>query len=70
VRHDHGVFSEADAVAFYDLLNPWNAATIPSDAFYDAWVMASSAVLDVGCGPGAMLCRGGTGREIITVARR
>ncbi|MEU8912696.1 methyltransferase domain-containing protein [Streptomyces nigrescens] len=48
-------FSDADAAALYDLLNPWDAKRFPSDAFYDELVMAAGSVLDVGCGTGAML---------------
>lgn len=47
--------SDADAAALYDLLNPWDPARLPSDAFYEQLVMASESVLDVGCGTGAML---------------
>jgi SAM-dependent methyltransferase len=60
------VFSDADAAALYDLLNPWDSARWPSDAFYENLVMAAGSVLDVGCGTGAMLRRvrerGHTGR--------
>jgi SAM-dependent methyltransferase len=49
------VFSDADAAAVYDLLNPWDPACWPSDGFYDELVMAAGSVLDVGCGTGAML---------------
>jgi SAM-dependent methyltransferase len=46
----------------YDLLNPWG----PSDDFYLKLVMSAEAVLDVGCGTGALLHRarqaGHTGR--------
>jgi SAM-dependent methyltransferase len=51
------VFSDADAAALYDLLNPWDPAQWPSDAFYEDLVMAAGSVLDVGCGTGAMLHR-------------
>lgn len=50
-------YSDADAAALYDLLNPWDPARYRSDAFYDGLVMASASVLDVGCGSGAMLRR-------------
>ena len=55
-------YSDADAAALYDLLNPWG----PSDDFYLSYVLAASAVLDVGCGTGVLLHRaregGHTGR--------
>ncbi|WP_214322657.1 class I SAM-dependent methyltransferase [Nonomuraea sediminis] len=51
------MFTDADAAALYDLLNPWDAARNPGDAFYDELVMAADAVLDVGCGTGSMLHR-------------
>jgi SAM-dependent methyltransferase len=49
------VYSDADAAALYDLLNPWDRRRYPSDAFYHDLVMAADAVLDVGCGTGGML---------------
>jgi SAM-dependent methyltransferase len=49
------VYSDADAAALYDLLNPWDPARYPSDAFYHGLVTAADAVLDVGCGTGSML---------------
>ncbi|MEV6551497.1 class I SAM-dependent methyltransferase [Streptomyces sp. NPDC051597] len=49
------MFSDADAAALYDLLNPWAPDRHPGDRFYDDLVMAADAVLDVGCGTGAML---------------
>ena len=49
------VYSDDDAAALYDLLNPWDGTRYPSDAFYDDHVMAANAVLDVGCGTGSML---------------
>jgi SAM-dependent methyltransferase len=55
-------YSEEEAAALYDLLNPWG----PSDDFYLALVMEAGSVLDVGCGTGALLHRardaGHTGR--------
>ncbi|GIG00494.1 class I SAM-dependent methyltransferase [Catellatospora citrea] len=51
------MFSDADAAALYDLLNPWDGTRYASDAFYDDLVMSSDAVLDVGCGTGGMLHR-------------
>ncbi|GAB3719332.1 class I SAM-dependent methyltransferase [Nocardiopsis nanhaiensis] len=57
-----GMYSDDDAAALYDVLNPW----APSDDFYLAHVMAAEAVLDVGCGTGMLLHRarreGHTGR--------
>ncbi|MFC1402924.1 MULTISPECIES: class I SAM-dependent methyltransferase [Streptacidiphilus] len=62
------MFSDADAAALYDLLNPWDPERFPSDAFYDGLVRDADAVLDVGCGTGAMLHRaresGHTGRLV------
>jgi len=49
------VFSDADAAALYDLLNPWDPGLSPADRFYHELVMAADSVLDVGCGTGAML---------------
>lgn len=49
------VFSDADAAALYDVLNPWDPARWPGDRFYHGLVMAADSVLDVGCGTGAML---------------
>ncbi|MFE0171199.1 class I SAM-dependent methyltransferase [Streptomyces sp. NPDC059002] len=49
------MYSDADTAALYDLLNPWDGTRAPSDAFYDGLVMKADAVLDVGCGTGAML---------------
>ncbi|MFC1433720.1 trans-aconitate 2-methyltransferase [Streptacidiphilus sp. N1-3] len=51
------MFSDADAAALYDQLNPWDPALWPSDAFYDELVMAAGSVLDLGCGTGSMLHR-------------
>jgi SAM-dependent methyltransferase len=47
------VYSDADAAALYDVLNPWG----PSDDFYLSYVMRAAAVLDVGCGTGMLLHR-------------
>src|SRR5690606_4686347 len=48
-------FTDADAAALYDLLNPWDPTSWPGDAFYTGLVMAADSVLDVGCGTGSML---------------
>jgi SAM-dependent methyltransferase len=47
------MYSDEDAAALYDVLNPWG----PSDDFYLALVMDATSVLDVGCGTGALLHR-------------
>lgn len=49
------LFSDADAAALYDSLNPWDPDHRPEDRFYYPLVMDSGSVLDVGCGTGAML---------------
>jgi SAM-dependent methyltransferase len=49
------VFSDADAAALYDLLNPWDPLLWPGDRFYHELVMTADSVLDVGCGTGGML---------------
>lgn len=62
------MFSDADAAALYDVLNPWDPGAWPADAFYEALVVDADSVLDVGCGTGAMLVRareqGHTGRLV------
>jgi SAM-dependent methyltransferase len=45
------MYSDEQAAALYDLLNPWGA----SDDFYLALALDAESVLDVGCGTGAML---------------
>jgi SAM-dependent methyltransferase len=58
------VFSDADAAALYDVLNPWDPGLWPGDRFYHELVMAADSVLDVGCGTGAMLaCARGHGHR-------
>ena len=47
------MYSDADAAALYDLLNPWG----PSDDFYLSYVMDAPSVVDVGCGTGMLLHR-------------
>ncbi|MEU1880198.1 class I SAM-dependent methyltransferase [Streptosporangium sp. NPDC020072] len=49
------MFSDADAAALYDVLNPWDPARRPEAGFCTGLVMAAGAVLDVGCGTGSML---------------
>ncbi|MEU7898629.1 class I SAM-dependent methyltransferase [Nonomuraea sp. NPDC049152] len=49
------MFTDADAAALYDLLNPWDVNRYRSCVFYNDLVMAADAVLDVGCGTGSML---------------
>jgi len=44
-------YTDAEAAALYDVLNPWH----PSDDFYLALVMAVPTALDVGCGTGTVL---------------
>jgi SAM-dependent methyltransferase len=62
------VFSDADAAALYDSLNPWDPDRRRDDGFYFPLVMGAESVLDVGCGTGAMLClareRGHRGRLV------
>ncbi len=47
------MYSDDDAAALYDVLNPW----APSDDFYLGLVMEAASVLDVGCGTGTLLHR-------------
>ncbi len=58
------MYSDAEAAALYNVLNPWG----PSDDFYLFLAMASPSVLDIGCGTGTMLHRarsaGHTGRLV------
>ncbi|GAA3343740.1 class I SAM-dependent methyltransferase [Amorphoplanes nipponensis] len=49
------MLSDADVAALYDLVNPWDPVHHPADAYHHRHVMAAGAVLDVGCGTGAML---------------
>ncbi|NBE93986.1 class I SAM-dependent methyltransferase [Nonomuraea sp. KC401] len=51
------MFTDAEAAALYDLLNPWDPTRHPGDAFFHELVMDAHAVLDVGCGTGSMLRR-------------
>lgn len=50
-----GVFSDAEAAALYDVINPWDPARYPEAAFCTELAMAAGAVLDVGCGTGSLL---------------
>ena len=47
------MYSDADAAALYDLLNPWG----PSDDLYLSYVIDAPSVVDVGCGTGMLLHR-------------
>lgn len=49
------MFTDADAAALYDELNPWDVERFPGDAYYLDMVMVADSVLDVGCGTGQML---------------
>lgn len=51
------MYSDAETAALYDVTDPWDGETYPGDVFYTGLVMAAGAVLDVGCGTGAMLHR-------------
>jgi SAM-dependent methyltransferase len=44
-------YSDAEAAALYNVLNPWGA----SDDFYLGLVMQARSALDVGCGTGVLL---------------
>jgi SAM-dependent methyltransferase len=45
------VYSDAEAAALYDVLNPWHL----SDEFYLPLIMAAPSALDIGCGTGTLL---------------
>ncbi|MDQ3671075.1 MAG: class I SAM-dependent methyltransferase [Actinomycetota bacterium] len=47
------MYSDEEAAALYDLLNPWG----PSDDFYLALILDAKSVVDIGCGTGALLHR-------------
>jgi SAM-dependent methyltransferase len=49
------VFSDDDAAALYDVMNPWEPTGRGDAGFYTPMVMAAASVLDVGCGTGLML---------------
>ena len=44
-------YSDAEATALYDVLNPWQA----SDDHYASLATAATSVLDIGCGTGTVL---------------
>jgi SAM-dependent methyltransferase len=57
---DSPKYSDAEAAALYNVLNPWGA----SDAFYLSLIQHAAAVLDVGCGTGRLLhCARDAGHE-------
>ena len=47
------MYSDDDAAALYDRLNPW----VASDDLYLSYVLEAPSVLDVGCGTGRLLHR-------------
>jgi len=47
----HPGYSDAEAAALYNVLNPWG----PSDDFYLGIIMQAASALDVGCGTGVLL---------------
>jgi len=49
------MYSDAEAAALYDVMNPWKPESYRSDAFYTRLVMAADSVADFGCGTGSML---------------
>ncbi|GLZ80073.1 methyltransferase [Actinorhabdospora filicis] len=59
-------YTDAEAAALYDVLNPWDPAEWPGDAFYAGLIEDAESVLDVGCGTGQALAHaraaGHTGR--------
>ncbi|MFC4031281.1 class I SAM-dependent methyltransferase [Streptomyces polygonati] len=58
------MFTDADAAALYDLLNPWDPENAPGDRFYHELIMAADSVLDVGCGTGtALACARAAGHQ-------